>query len=274
MKAVKFSDQIPISSHLKEFRDRLILVGVVVGLFFGVCFYFRDFFLTWLQEPLPAQFLDDLTFITPTEPFFTALKVSFMVSLFASMPVILFQVGAFVGPGLKIKEKKITALFVLTGTLFFVAGGAFCYFLVLPLGLKFLLLFGAHYWKMAVTIGSYVSFVVKLTLAFAFAFQMPLVLVFLTKLGLVDTIKMKSCRKWVFLGCFVLSAILTPPDIVTQIMLAFPLYGLYEFGIVASFLFEDPERRSEVLRNIREQKEARKAAAGKKSEDKGAHGTR
>lgn len=274
MKSVKFSEQIPISGHLKEFRDRLILVGIVVGFFFGVCFYFRDFFLMWLQAPLPAQFLDDITFITPTEPFFTALKVSFMMSLFVSMPVILFQVGAFVGPGLKIKEKKVTALFVLTGTLFFLAGGAFCYFLVLPLGLKFLLLFGAHYWKMAVTIGAYVSFVVKLTLAFAFAFQMPLVLVFLTKLGLVNTIAMKNCRKWVFLGCFVLSAALTPPDIVTQVMLAFPLYGLYELGVAASFLFEDPEKRAEVLRNIREQQEAGKASAGKKSGDEGAHGTR
>ena len=150
-------------------------------------------------------------------------------------------------------------LFVISGTMFFLFGGVFCYFLVLPLGLKFLLLFGANYWKMEVTIGLYYNFTLKLILAFAFAFQTPLLMVFMTKVGLVSTVKMRVYRKWAFLGCFVLSAVLTPPDVITQLLLAVPLYGLYEFGVFVSYFFEDPKQREEVLREFQAQREAKKA---------------
>lgn len=249
---LKFSEKIPLTSHLKELRERFVIISIVLFVFFGVCFYFRDFLLNWVQLPLPRQFARNLTFISPTEPLFTAMKVSFMGSLFISMPVILHQAWLFIGPGLKAKEKKVSLLFVISGSFFFLLGGAFCYFLVLPLGLKFLLQFGAYYWKMEVTIGLYISFVVKLMLAFAFAFQTPLILVFLAKLGLVSTVKMKRCRKWAFLGCFVLSALLTPPDVISQVLLAFPLYGLYEFGLFASYFFEDPKQREAASEDVRE----------------------
>ncbi len=264
VQTVKFTQQVPISSHLKELKDRFIIVGGVVLFFLGVCFYFRDFLLEWLQRPIPTQF-KDLTFISPTEPFFTAIKVALMGSLFISMPVILFHIWKFIAPGLKVREKKITMLFVLSGTAFFLFGGVFCYFLVLPLGLKFLLLFGSTYWKMEVTIGLYYSFTLKLILAFAFAFQTPLILVFMTKLGIISTVKMRLYRKWAFLGCFVLSAVLTPPDVITQVLLAVPLYGLYEFGIFVSYFFEDPKNREEAVRHIMAQREAKKAAKEKKA---------
>ncbi len=263
VQTVKFTEQVPISSHLKELKDRFIIVGGTVLFFLGVCFYFRDYLLEWLQKPIPTQF-KDLTFISPTEPFFTAIKVALMGSLFISMPVILFHIWKFVAPGLKVREKKITMLFVMSGTMFFLFGGVFCYFLVLPLGLKFLLMFGASYWKMEVTIGLYYSFTLKLILAFAFAFQTPLVLVFLTKLGIISTVKMRLYRKWAFLGCFVVSAVLTPPDVITQILLAVPLYGLYEFGIFVSYFFEDPKTRQEAVEQIMAQREAKKAAKAQK----------
>ena len=152
-------------------------------------------------------------------------------------------------------------LFVISGTFFFLFGGVFCYFLVLPLGLKFLLFFGATYWKMQVTIGLYYTFVVKLILAFAFAFQAPLLMVLTTKLGLASTIKMRMYRKWAFLGCFVLSAVLTPPDVITQLLLGLPLYALYEFGMFVSYFFEDPKTREAVLLEIEERKQAKKSAA-------------
>ena len=259
VKTVDFTEKIPVTHHLIELKNRLVQVALVVSIFFGVCFYFIDFLLLWLEDPLPKKY-KELTFITPTEPFFTAMKVSFMGSIFISMPWILYHIWGFIAPGLKVKEKKVTALFVFFGTLFFLFGGLFCYFLVVPLGLKFLLNYGTTWWKMQVTIGFYFSFVVKMILAFAFAFQTPLIMVLLTKFGVISTIKMKLYRKWAFLGTFGLAALLTPPDIITQVLLAFPLYGLYEFGIVVSRFFEDPKNRELVLKQMQKEAAAKKAA--------------
>ncbi|MBT4258471.1 MAG: twin-arginine translocase subunit TatC [Nitrospina sp.] len=259
VKEINFKEKIPLTHHLIELKNRLVQVTLVVAIFFGVCFYFIDFLLLWLEDPLPKQYAD-LTFITPTEPFFTAMKVSFMGSIFISMPWILYHVWGFIAPGLKVKEKKITALFVAFGTAFFLFGGLFCYFLVVPLGLKFLLNYGTNWWKMQVTIGFYFSFVVKMILAFAFAFQTPLIMVLLTKFGVVNTVKMKLYRKWAFLATFALSAVLTPPDIITQVLLAFPLYGLYEFGVVVSRFFEDPKNRELAFKQMQAEAAAKKAS--------------
>ena len=260
VRSVKFTEKIPVSSHLIEVRDRMVMVGIVVALFFGVCFYFIDFLILWLQDPLPQRYQDKLIYIAPTEVFFTHMKVALMGSLFISMPVILYHIWFFIAPGLKVKEKKITSMFVAAGTLFFLFGGVFCYFLVLPLGLKFLLGYGSTWWTMQVTIQLYFNFVVKLILAFGFAFQTPLLMVLLTKFGVTNTIQMKIYRKWAFLGCFVLASVLTPPDIITQVLLGFPLYGLYEFGVIVSAAFEDPKERAKVLRQWEAEKAARKAA--------------
>ena len=136
------------------------------------------------------------------------------------MPYILYHVWFFISPGLKVKEKKdhhdVRCFF---GTLFFLFGGVFCYFLVLPLGLKFLIGYGIEYYNFQLTIQLYFNFVVKLILAFAFAFQTPLIMVLLTKFGIINTIKMRIYRKWAFLGSFALAAVLTPPDIITQVLL-------------------------------------------------------
>ncbi len=260
VRSVKFTEKIPVSSHLIEVRDRMVMVGIVVALFFGVCFYFIDFLILWLQDPLPMRYQEKLIYIAPTEVFFTHMKVALMGSLFISMPVILYHIWFFIAPGLKVKEKKITSMFVGAGTLFFLFGGVFCYFLVLPLGLKFLLGYGSTWWTMQVTIQLYFNFVVKLILAFGFAFQTPLLMVLLTKFGVTNTIQMKIYRKWAFLGCFVLASVLTPPDIITQVLLGFPLYGLYEFGVIVSAAFEDPKERAKVLRQWEAEKAARKAA--------------
>ena len=259
VKEVDFTEKIPVTHHLIELKNRMVQVALVVALFFGVCFYFIDFLLLWLESPLPKQYAD-LTFITPTEPFFTAMKVSFMGSMFISMPWILYHVWGFIAPGLKVKEKKVTAMFVFFGTVFFLFGGLFCYFLVVPLGLKFLLNYGTTWWKMQVTIGFYFSFVVKMILAFAFAFQTPLIMVLLTKFGVINTVKMKLYRKWAFLGTFALAAVLTPPDIITQVLLAFPLYGLYEFGMIVSRFFEDPKSREQAFQQMQREAAAKKAA--------------
>ena len=265
---LKFTEKVSISSHLIELKDRMIKVFIVLAFFFGLCFYFKEFLLFWLEDPLPAKYKGHLIFISPTEPFFAHMKVSFMGALFISMPYILSQMWFFISPGLKVKEKKVTMMFVLFGTLFFLFGGAFCYFLVLPLGLKFLIGYGVDWYSMQVTIKLYFSFVVKLILAFAFAFQTPLIMVLLTKFGLINTIKMRMYRKWAFLGAFGLASVLTPPDIITQVLLGFPLYLLYEFGALVSAFFEDPKQREKVLKQVqleKEMKQAKKEAAVKAS---------
>jgi sec-independent protein translocase protein TatC len=261
---LNFTEKVPISSHLIELKNRMIKVAIVLAVFFGVCFYFKEFLLFWLEDPLPAKYRGNLFFIEPTEPFFAHMKVSFMGSLFISMPYILYHIWFFISPGLKVKEKKITMMFVVFGTLFFLFGGVFCYFLVLPLGLKFLIGYGIEWYNMQVTIKMYFGFVVKLILAFAFAFQTPLIMVLLTKFGIINTIKMRLYRKWAFLGAFALSAVLTPPDIITQVLLGIPLYLLYEFGVIVSAFFEDPKQREQVIKQMqlqREMKQAKKEAA-------------
>ncbi len=256
---LKFTEKVPISSHLIELKNRMIKVAIVLAFFFGLCFYFKDFLLLWLEDPRPNRLTNKLTFIAPTEAFFAHMKVSFMGSLFISMPYILYHVWFFISPGLKVKEKKITMMFVVFGTFFFLFGGVFCYFLVLPLGLKFLIGYGSDWYEPFVTIQRYFDFVVKLILAFAFAFQTPLVMVLLTKFGIINTIKMRMYRKWAFLGAFGLAAVLTPPDIITQVLLGFPLYLLYEFGVVVSAFFEDPKQREQVIKQMQLQKEMKKA---------------
>ena len=155
---LNFTEKVPISSHLIELKNRMIKVTIVLAFFFGLCFYFKEFLLFWLEDPLPAKYRGNLIFIETTEPFFAHMKVSFMGALFISMPYILYHIWFFISPGLKVKEKKITMLFVLFGTLFFLFGGVFCYFLVLPLGLKFLINYGIDYYTMQVTIKFYFSF--------------------------------------------------------------------------------------------------------------------
>ena len=268
---LNFTEKVPISSHLIELKNRMIKVTIVLAFFFGLCFYFKEFLLFWLEDPLPAKYRGNLIFIETTEPFFAHMKVSFMGALFISMPYILYHIWFFISPGLKVKEKKITMLFVLFGTLFFLFGGVFCYFLVLPLGLKFLINYGIDYYTMQVTIKFYFSFVVKMILAFAFAFQTPLIMVLLTKFGIINTIKMRLYRKWAFLGSFLLSAVLTPPDIITQVLLGIPLYLLYEFGVLVSAFFEDPKQREQVIKQMRlqrEMNEAKKEAAMKSTSTK------
>lgn len=256
---LNFTEKVPISSHLIELKNRMIKVTIVLAFFFGLCFYFKDFLLFWVEDPLPSKYKGNLIFISPTEPFFAHMKVSFMGALFISMPYILYHMWFFISPGLKVREKKITMMFVFFGTLFFLFGGVFCYFLVLPLGLKFLIGYGIEWYEFQLTIQLYFSFVVKLILAFAFAFQTPLIMVLLTKFGVINTIKMRLYRKWAFLGAFALSAVLTPPDIITQVLLGIPLYLLYEFGVLVSAFFEDPKQREQVLEQMRLQREMREA---------------
>lgn len=186
-----------------------------------------------------------MTFIEPAEALFVSLKVSFFAGIIISLPVVIYQVWSFISPGLVKKERRYTLPFVIIATIFFLGGVAFAYFVILPLGLKFLLTFGARYWKPNITVGNYLSFSLKLMFAFGAVFELPLVITFLSMLGIVTPKQLSKNRKYVFLLCFIIGAILTPPDIFTQVLMAIPLMVLFEISIVAAKIFEKRKKKKE-----------------------------
>ncbi|MFQ6112174.1 MAG: twin-arginine translocase subunit TatC [Nitrospinota bacterium] len=219
--------RMPFTKHLEELRTRLIIIFIGVGVGFGICYYSSSF-LVWI---LQRQLGEKLVFLSPTEAFFTRLKIALFAGIFISMPLTLHQLWLFVMPGLLERERKYTLPFVIFGTIFFVIGASFAYFLILPYGLKFLLSFATPLLVPQIAFGFYVSFAFKLMFAFGIVFEMPLVTIFLVKLGVIDVEFLTRNRKYFFVLAFVIGAILTPPDVFTQMMMAGPLLALYEVSI-------------------------------------------
>tara|TARA_B100000315_G_scaffold7796_1_gene7738 strand:- start:253 stop:1008 length:756 start_codon:yes stop_codon:yes gene_type:complete len=240
MKRIDFDSKVPFTEHLVELRNRLVVVVSTVMALSAVGFILRGSLINFLESPLPEAYRK-MSFLSPTEGFFVAMKVSIFAGILFSIPVILFQSWAFVAPGLKEKERKYTVPLVFLGTLFFLFGVSFAYFAILPIGLNFLLSFGAQYWTPNITIGNYLSFCIKLLLAFGAVFEMPLLIAFACKVGLITTDQLIFYRKYAFLSFFVLGAMLTPPDVITQVFMALPLILLYEVGIYAGKFFEKKE---------------------------------
>jgi sec-independent protein translocase protein TatC len=171
------------------------------------------------------------------EAFFTFLKVSFLAGLMIASPVIIYQFWMFVAPGLYAREKRLLLPIVFLSTLFFVGGALFGYFIVFPFGFKFFLGFATETIRPMPSMKEYLSFSAKLLLAFGLVFELPLVITFLARLGLVSVEFLKKNRKYALLLFFVAAAILTPPDVVTQIMMALPLMLLYEISIIGARIF-------------------------------------
>jgi len=235
--APKISEQkeMPLTSHLAELRQRLIKCLIALGIGFVVSFYFVDHLLTWLKRPSPAQ----LYFLTPIEAFWMSLEISFFAGLFLSLPVILYQLWKFIAPGLLSHERKYVVPFLLLGTLFFAVGLLFCYFIVLPFALNFLVGYGTEMGlKPLLSIGSYVDFLLKFLLAFGLAFELPLAITLLARMGLMTPEFLSRNRKYAILINAILAAVLTPtPDVFNMMLLMIPLVLLYELGILGARLF-------------------------------------
>jgi sec-independent protein translocase protein TatC len=178
-----------------------------------------------------------LIFISVAEAFFTYMKVAFIAGLILTSPFILYQIWAFVAPGLYQKEKKYVVPFVLGGSLFFAMGVLFGYFIAIPIGFKFLLGYATDFIKPMPSMKEYLSFSIKFLLAFGLVFEFPVVLVLLARIGVIDAKTLARQRKYAILLIFVFAAIVTPPDIISQIMMALPLMGLYELSILLSKIF-------------------------------------
>ena len=224
--------------HLAELRTRIIwsLIPAAIGL--GIALYFTKAILTFIQRPLTKMDMK-LVFTTPTEAFWTYMKVAMIAGLFIAMPVVLWNVWAFVAPGLHKHERKYAAPFVIVGSLLFLLGGAFALLVIVPYASNFLVSFGQEQGlQPMISVASYTDFVLKFTLAFGLVFQMPVVITLLSMIGVVTPQFLSKNRKYAILINFIIAAVLTPtPDIINQTLMAGPLCILYELGIIAARIF-------------------------------------
>ncbi len=224
--------------HLAELRTRIIWSLVPAGIGLLVAFHFSDRILKFIARPL-ARTGSQLVFLSPTEAFWTSMKISMVAGLFLAMPVILWNVWAFVAPGLHKHERRYAGPFVVIGSLLFLGGGAFALLVVVPFAIQFLVSFGqAQGIKDMISVSSHVDFVVKFTLAFGLVFEMPVVLTLLSMIGVVTPQFLSRNRKYAILINFIIAAVLTPtPDMVNQTLMAGPLIILYEVGILSARIF-------------------------------------
>jgi sec-independent protein translocase protein TatC len=218
--------------HLTELRTRIVWSLVPAGVGLLISLYFASSVMRFLSRYLQTE----LVFTTPTEAFWTYMKVAMIMGLFIAMPIILWNVWAFVAPGLHKHERKYAAPFIIVGSLLFIGGGAFAMLVVVPFAISFLVSFGQDQGlRPMITISSYIDFILKFTLAFGLVFEMPVVITLLSMLGIVTPQFLSKNRKYAILINFVIAAILTPtPDIVNQSLMAGPLIVLYEVGIICA----------------------------------------
>ncbi len=232
-------EKIPLTEHLEELRSRLIKSFMAVAVFFAISYAFKEKIFDILVRPLMVvmEAGDTLIFTGLPEAFFTYLKVSFLSGIMFASPVIIYQFWKFVAPGLYENEKKLFYPIIFMSTLCFVGGALFGYYVVFPFGFKFFLGFATESIKPFPSMKEYVSFASKLLLAFGLVFELPLVITFLARIGLVSVEFLKTNRKYALLIFFIFAAILTPPDVVTQVLMALPLMILYEISIIGAKIF-------------------------------------
>ena len=227
-------DSQPFMAHLIEFRDRLLRAIASVALIFIGLFSFSNELYLYVSEPLRQYLPDSSTMIATdvTSPFLTPFKLTLVLSLFAAMPYVLYQVWAFVAPGLYKREKKIVIPLFCSSVILFYAGMAFAYYVVFPLVFMFFTSVGPEGVSIMTDIRSYLDFVLKLFFAFGISFEIPIAVVILSWMGAVDPDNLAKKRPYVFILCFVFGMLLTPPDILSQTLLAVPMWLLFEIGIM------------------------------------------
>jgi sec-independent protein translocase protein TatC len=231
----------PFVQHLMELRDRLVKAAIAVGVALAVLAIFPgpaalyDILAAPLVASLPAG--GKLIATSVISPFLVPLKIMLMTAFLLALPVVLWQVWAFVAPGLYSHEKKLVLPLVISSTLLFFIGVAFCYFFVFGQVFKFIQSFAPKSISATPDIESYLDFVLSMFLAFGLAFEVPIVVIVLARMGLVSIEKLKGFRSYFIVVAFVVAAIVTPPDVVSQLALAIPMCILYEIGIWAAQIF-------------------------------------
>ena len=232
-------DKLPFTAHLEELRRRLITCFIAVGVGFVLSYGFKEELFKILLIPLLSVMKagEELIFTGLPEAFFTYLKVAFLSGLIIASPVLIYQFWMFVAPGLYKKERHTLIPIIILSSLFLIGGSMFGYFIVFPLGFKFFLGFSNETIHARLSIKEYLGLASKLLLAFGIVFELPIVITFLARLGIVSVDFLKKNRKYALLLFFVGAALLTPPDVVTQVMMALPLMVLYEISIIGARIF-------------------------------------
>lgn len=234
-------DKSPFTEHLGELRDRLVRAFIAVGVGFLIAYFFKEKLFEFLTAPLVQAMAEagnaKLIFTGLPEAFFTYLKVSLLAGIVVATPVIFYEFWMFVSPGLYRDEKKYLIPVVVLSIFFFLVGSSFGYFVVFPYGFRFFLGFATETIQAMPSMKEYLSFASKMLLAFGFVFELPLVLTFMARMGLVNGDFLKKNRKYAVLIFFIGAAVITPPDVVTQIMMALPLMILYEISIIGARIF-------------------------------------
>ena len=236
---MKEDEKLPFTEHLEELRHRLIVCFIAIGIGFVLSYGFKEKLFVVLTHPLVSvmEAGDTMIFTGLPEAFFTYLKVAFLSGIILATPVLAYQFWMFVAPGLYRKEKSLLAPIILLSSIFFVGGALFGYFIVFPFGFKFFLGFATDTIRPLPSMKEYLSFAAKMLIAFGLVFELPLIITAMARMGLVTPAFLKKNRKYAILLFFAGSAILTPPDVVTQIMMAFPLMFLYEISIIGARVF-------------------------------------
>lgn len=248
-------DKLPITEHLSDLRKRITnsLIALLGG--FLITFSFSENIFKVLTLPMRSEITfsmispfvqlvpskahnTSLVFLAPAEAFWMHMKVALVAAVMLTFPVILYQLWKFISPGLLPKEKKYIVPFIVFASFLFFAGIAFCFFIILPFAMGFLLTYKTESMTPMLSVGNYVDFCLKFILAFGAVFELPIVIVFLTRMGIVTPKTLAKNRKYAILIAFILAAVLTPtPDAFNQILMAVPIYVLYEAGILVSRFF-------------------------------------
>lgn len=254
--------KMPLLDHLVELRRRLVYSVLTIVVLFGICYYFSEHIYAFLVKPLAditAEMGGErrMIYTALQEAFFTYVKVAFFAAVFLGFPVIASQIWIFVAPGLYKSEKKAFLPFLIATPILFFIGGAFVYYFVIPVAWKFFLSFetaggGASPLpiQLEAKVGEYLSLVMQLIFAFGLCFQLPVACTLLGRAGIISSDGMKSKRRYAIVIAFVVAAILTPPDVISQIGLAVPTILLYEVSIIAVRMIERSREREETVRAV------------------------
>lgn len=244
--------ELPFSEHLEELRQRLKKSIYAVLIAFAFTYIFREEIFGILQMPMqgaialfkkqhPGAALEAaMHFKDPIEPFFTYIKIAIYSAIFLAVPFILYQAWKFIAPGLYAHERKATAPFIVSSTVMFVLGALFCHRIALPFGYYALLSYAGQDLVPMLMMREYVGITLLLLLCFGLVFEMPVLLIFLCRIGLLTPEKLARYRRWAIVIIFVCAAILTPPDVFSQVLMAIPMYLLYEVSIIGARLLGKP----------------------------------
>jgi sec-independent protein translocase protein TatC len=230
----------PLMDHLVELRRRLLFCALALAIAFAVCLYFARPIYGVLLQPMVMAGHEKLIYTNVFEAFFAEIKVAFFAALMVSFPVLATQVWRFVAPGLYSKEKRAFLPFLLMTPVLFTAGACLAYFVAMPIALKFLLGYSGEVGGVSQEalpgVGNYLDFVTKFIFGFGIAFLLPVLLMLLERAGILTLAQLKSGRRYAIVAIVAIAAVLTPPDVVSQLLLAVPLCILYEFAIIGIWL--------------------------------------